>query len=712
MHLNILEELGLIRQEDGHPGVYYAVYRDRVIIPQRNKGNKIVTFTGRALSPHAESKYLNGCSSLVYQKNKCIFGIDVAHKAAKIKGKVYLTEGAPNVMRLQSLGVANAIASLGGVWTEDQLNEFRGFSCSLCFIPDADVPKNGARFGKGDEFVFKNARMATELGFQVSVKEIPANGEHNEDVDSYVKTIEDWNNLTEKDFILWYTEKMYDENATQDDQLKVINDVCDILVHVQSETMQATLLGELKSQYKKGSIWKKALEEAAKRLQEQRRMIATRQNNDLAGYHFYRKGQHYYDIDSQGHEREWTNFVIRPLFLIHDEKRPTRIFELHNESGQKRTIELEQKDVTKLERFKEQIEGKGNYRFFEKNEKYEILKAYLYEKTEEAVRIIQMGWNDTGKFGFYTFCNGIVYKGAWQEVDEYGIIRLENENFYLPAMSKIHSQNRNMYINEKRYMHAPKREITRNEYFTAIVNLYGDNGIVALCFYMESLFRDIIIDSTRSFPLLNIYGKKGTGKTEFAINIMSLFLRNSEVSNLESTTDFAMGDKCSEIRNGLVHFDEYKTTHSKRKIDFLKGIYDCAGRNRRANDGERRESTSIDCGVILTGQEMPTSPDSALFTRVLFLELQLCERTREETDLFHQIIEMRNQYPTNITVNLIKYRENFGSAWGKAWLRALAEIKGEIDYTRIQERFINNWAMILAMAYTLLPFLDDMPFTE
>lgn len=95
-------------------------------------------------------------------------------------------------------------------------------------------------------------------------------------------------------------------------------------------------------------------------------------------------------------------------------------------------------------------------------------------------------------------------------------------------MSKVHSQNRNMYINEKRYMHAPKREITRNEYFTAIVNLYGDNGIVALCFYMASLFRDIIIGSTRSFPLLNIYGKKGTVLwqnfySEHTLNIMPFF---------------------------------------------------------------------------------------------------------------------------------------------------------------------------------------------
>ena len=90
------------------------------------------------------------------------------------------------------------------------------------------------------------------------------------------------------------------------------------------------------------------------------------------------------------------------------------------------------------------------------------------------------------------------------------------------------------------------------------MSLYGDNGIVAFCFYIATLFRDIITDSTRSFPILNIYGKKGTGKTEFALFLMALFQNNPEVSNLESTTYYAMGEKCAEVSNMLVHFDEYK----------------------------------------------------------------------------------------------------------------------------------------------------------
>ena len=697
---DILLKLGLIAESEETKGQYYDFYRGRLMIPQRDKGGKILTFVARSLDSRSICKYLNGRDSLIYKKSYSIFGIDVAMRAARQSGKVYLVEGAPDVMRLQSIGISNVVATLGGAWSKEQLNTFSHFVCTLCFIPDSDIPKEGERFGTGEQFVFKNGRLATEMGFQVSVREIPAEDGVKEDADSYITSMEKWESLMEKDFILWYADKHYDLGGTNDDQLKVICDVCDLLVHVQSDVMQASLLSDLKGKFKKTAVWRTALADAARRLQEQKHRQAVQRSDELEGCRFYRRGRHYYDIDQQGREQDWTNFIIRPLFLISDEINPTRIFELENESGIRKTIELKQMDVTKLDRFKDQIEGKGDFRFFERQEKYELLKAFMYAKTEEAQRVPRMGWNIIGDNGFYAFCNGIVYEGQWMPVDEYGIIRLDTVNFYLPAMSKIHRHGRTYFVNERRFIHSPVKEVKPEEYFRLIVDLYGDNGIVALCFYMGTLFRDIITDSTRSFPLLNIYGKKGTGKTEFALSIVNLFQRSPEVSNLESTTLYAMGDKCAEVSNMVVHFDEYKNSLSNKHIDFLKGIYDNAGRTKRSSDGERRETTNIDCGVILTGQEMPIA-DVALFSRVLFLESQRSERTKVETDKFHQLLKLRNMCPTNITVTFIKYRKSFEARWRQAWERALAEVKAEVDYNVIGERFINNWAMLLGTFYCL-----------
>lgn len=104
-------------------------------------------------------------------------------------------------MRLQSIGIGNAIATLGGTWSETQLNEFSKFGCSICFIPDNDVPKDGSKFGVGDQFVFKNGKTALEMGFNVSVRELPT-AEHKQDPDSYLTDLSKWETLEEKDFIL------------------------------------------------------------------------------------------------------------------------------------------------------------------------------------------------------------------------------------------------------------------------------------------------------------------------------------------------------------------------------------------------------------------------------------------------------------------------------------------------------------------------------
>lgn len=705
-----LLELGLIAESERHPGTYYDFYRGRLMIPQRDNYGRILTFTARILDDRKEYKYLNGRDSLIYKKSESIFGIDVALRIARKTGKVFLLEGAPDVMRLQSLGIGNAVASLGGVWSEKQLSVFRHFGCRLCFIPDADVPKEGSLHGKGHEFVFQNGRRAMELGFLVTVREIPSSPTRKEDADSYLTSLSRWEGLKEKDFVLWYAEKHYEVVATHDEQLRVISDVCDLLVQVSSPMLQASILEELQRTYKRKTVWKTALSDALIRLQAQKRDKAIKGNEQLDGYRFFRKGRHYYDIDQRGKVREWTNFIINPLFFIADDANPTRILELENESGSKRLVELKQADVSKLERFKAQIEGKGDFRFFESQEKYEMLKAYMYGRAKEAQRVISMGWNQMGDSGFYAFCNGVVCSDGWKPVNEYGIVELESGYYYLPAMSRSHAGNPAAYVNERRFAHIPRGQVSLFDYFSLLLDLYGDNAVIALCYYMASLFRDVIVDSTRSFPLLNIYGKKGTGKTEFVYSLLCMTQKNPEICNFDNTSFYAMGDKCAEICNGLVHFDEYKNTLNSKYIDFLKGTYDGVGRVKKADEGDRRETTKVGSGVVLSGQEMPTV-DIALFSRVIFLESQKSERTKEETDLFHELIRLRNLSPTNITVDIVRQREHFRMHWHSSWQRAQNEIKESIDYSVVGERFINNWAVMLATMYSLEACLE-LPFTS
>ena len=76
---------------------------------------------------------------------------------------------------------------------------------------------------------------------------------------------------------------------------------------------------------------------------------------------------------------------------------------------------MEQEDLISLQKFRQKLESLGNF-IWKAGEKELIkLKCFLYEKTETATQIKQLGWN---KKGFYAFGNGIYYGGKFSEVNE------------------------------------------------------------------------------------------------------------------------------------------------------------------------------------------------------------------------------------------------------------------------------------------------------
>jgi len=119
-------------------------------------------FTARTMDGEDDRKYINSSDSDIYHKSRSIFGIDQALPAARRQEKLFLVEGGPDVIKLQSVGILNTIASLGGAWTRDQferLRDYRMQNITLCFIPDSDVPKAGEKLGAGFKNVLKNGAL-------------------------------------------------------------------------------------------------------------------------------------------------------------------------------------------------------------------------------------------------------------------------------------------------------------------------------------------------------------------------------------------------------------------------------------------------------------------------------------------------------------------------------------------------------------------------
>jgi DNA primase len=87
----------------------------------RDPEGRIVTFGGRALSPNARAKYLNGRATPIFDKSRVLYNLDKARAAIREAGTVIAAEGYMDVIALTRAGFANAVAPMGTALTVEHL---------------------------------------------------------------------------------------------------------------------------------------------------------------------------------------------------------------------------------------------------------------------------------------------------------------------------------------------------------------------------------------------------------------------------------------------------------------------------------------------------------------------------------------------------------------------------------------------------------------
>lgn len=701
-------EMGLIKESE--KGKQYDFYRNRIMIPIRDRYRHIIGFTARRLSDDNEiPKYLNSSESEIYKKSDSIFGIDVAIRQAVKEDKFYGVEGAPDVMRMHSIYINNTVAPLGTGWTKNQFELLKKYATRICFLPDADPPKENEKFGPGISSVMKSGLMAMQCGFSVSVREIPlGEGRTKNDPDSFCTNKPKFDLLEEEDFITWYAKNIFQETATTEEKSAAINSICQMVAMVKDDVKESMYLTKLQDLYKNKSLWTTAMNQAKKLIQAKKVLDDGKKiDRDLYGrYGFYEEFNSYYSITKDGQPWQWSNFSMTPMFHIKDSLLPKRLYKIKNQNKQEELIEMKQEDLVSLSKFKQKVEGLGNYIWLATEKELTKLKMFLYEQTETALEITQLGWQ---RKGFFAFGNG-AFDTEWHQVDEYGIVRLKSGNYYLPASSKIYRDDVKLFQFERRFIHTTYSGVTLNEYAEKLINVFGDNAKVGICFLLATLFRDIIVGYTKSFPILNLFGPKGSGKSEMGHSLMSFFIIKNTPPNIQNATIAAMGDLVAQCANALVHIDEYKNTIDIDKREFLKGLWDGAGRSRMNMDRDKkREITSVDCGVILSGQEM-TTIDIALFSRLVYLTFNKTEFSNDEKRAFDDCKAIRDMGLSHLTLQLLRYRTKMETEFLSNYKQCMNDLNDRLKNEKIEDRIQRNWVIPLAAFHTLEAVID-VPFS-
>lgn len=308
----------------------------------------------------------------------------------------------------------------------------------------------------------------------------------------------------------------------------------------------------------------------------------------------------------------------------------------------------------------------------------------------------------------FAFGNGIFFAGTFNTVDDLGIVRgINGKAFYIPATSKIYLNNPEIFQFERLMVHENRNGIKLYDYVKRLMEVFGENASVAFCYLLATLFRDIIFRRTRHFPILNLFGEKGTGKTTLATSLQSFFLHGVDPPNLGVTSVPAMNDSVSQAVNTLAVLDEYKNDLDIRKIAYLKGLWGGGGQTKKnTNTDGMAAQTIVTTGVALCGQDKPTQ-DMALYTRVIFLAFSKTSFNQNEKRAYEDLVSVCNM---GLTLEIQGHRELFEKNFPEIYSITKRELAAKLENETIHDRIFGNWVIPLATFRTLETVID-VPFS-
>lgn len=679
----------------------YDFFRDRIIFPICDKNGRIIAFTGRYIGPNPEtakkSKYLNSPNTLVFVKGETLFGLNLAKQRIRAENRAYLVEGNFDVKRMHDIGVTNTVAPCGTSFTVEQAKLLKTFTKNVTLIYDGDPA--------GKKATDTNAKILIGQKFNVSVISIP----DHEDPDSLFKNIETFENFKDThqtDYILYNV--MAGANLCKNPAFKseFIREVASLIATYDEPSLHEVYIESVSQIIKPKKAWQdyvRALvsEKPSEELPKTSIIPRNVSASDYQEYGFYADNNQYFFADSKGVPKIHSNFVLVPLFHIESTINAKRLYEVKNVKGQVRVIEIPQRDLVSLTAFMVHIESLGNFWFDGSQADLNRLKRFLYEKTESCTEISQLGWQ---KDGFFAWGNGI-FNTEFVPVDSYGIVRHNKRSYYIPAFSSIYEKEDNLYKFERKFIHM-QGNITLKEYVKKYVTVFGLNAKIGLCFYFASVFRDIINTRMGIFPILNMFGPKGAGKTAAAESLVQFFGRLSKAPNLHNTSKAALADHVASSVNAIAHMDEYRNDLEMEKREFIKGLWDGNGRSRMNMDKDKkREMTSVDQAVIITGQQMATA-DIALFSRFIFLSFTQIEYSDDERNAFISLKETEKRGLTHLTHQLLKLRGFFKDHFVRIFEQTAERMRFFLDEHVVEDRIFNNWLIILGSYCTLSDHLE------
>ena len=153
-------------------GHYYDTFRNRVMFPIIDVSGNVIAFGGRVMDD-SKPKYKNSSDTPVFKKLRNLFALNFARHTCQ--DALILCEGYMDVIALHSVGITNAVATLGTAITSEQARVMSRYTKRVIISYDSDEA--------GVKAATRAMKLLEEVGLEVSVLSVPGA----KDPDEYIK---------------------------------------------------------------------------------------------------------------------------------------------------------------------------------------------------------------------------------------------------------------------------------------------------------------------------------------------------------------------------------------------------------------------------------------------------------------------------------------------------------------------------------------------
>lgn len=213
----------------------------RLIFPIINAFDEVVAFGGRLLEKADFAKYKNTKETLLFNKSKTLYNINLLKKLKRTKPitEVIMVEGYMDTISLYQAGFENVVASMGTSLTKEQARLVKRYSNNVLISYDGDFA--------GQKADSRGLEILKDEALNVRVVPMP-DGLDPDDVvkqgkDAYQKCLDEAMPLI--DYKIHALQRKYDLSDTQDKR-RFVSEALTIINEAESESVKEELLKKLR----------------------------------------------------------------------------------------------------------------------------------------------------------------------------------------------------------------------------------------------------------------------------------------------------------------------------------------------------------------------------------------------------------------------------------------------------------------------------------